>query len=72
MGRACCRDVCHGTQTIARSAAYHAGVPSPADRLPREILDLARAVSTAMLSSQLQKHGFVHCLARVDGPRPDS
>jgi len=47
-------------------------VSSPADRLPREILDLARAVSTATLSSQLQKRGFVHSFMHGVLPlRPD-
>jgi regulator of RNase E activity RraA len=48
-------------QTIAPAATYHASVSSAPDRLPPEVLDLARAVSTATLSSQLQKRGFVHC-----------
>ena len=45
---------------------------TPADRLPAALLDLARQVSTATLSSQLQKRGLLHCFMHGVLPlRPD-
>jgi regulator of RNase E activity RraA len=45
---------------------------TPADRLPSALLDLARQVSTATLSSQLQKRGLLHCFMHGVLPlRPD-
>jgi regulator of RNase E activity RraA len=42
------------------------------ERVAPELLDLARQISTATLSSQLQKHGFVHAFMLGVRPlRPD-
>jgi regulator of RNase E activity RraA len=53
-------------------SVYHARVETVPDRVAPDILDLARRVSTATLSSQLQKHGFVHgFMLGVRPLRPD-
>jgi regulator of RNase E activity RraA len=51
---------------------YHARVSTVPDRVAPDLLDLARRVSTATLSSQLQKHGFAHVfMLGVRALRPD-
>ena len=47
---------------------YHAGVTSTPERVAPDVLALARTVSTATLSAQLQKRGFVHVF--LDGVLP--
>ncbi|HET6315880.1 MAG TPA: hypothetical protein VFG86_05440, partial [Chloroflexota bacterium] len=47
-------------------------MPNAPDRLPEEVFERARAVSTATLSSQLQKRGFTHTFMHGVLPlRPD-
>ena len=48
---------------------YHRNV---AERISAELLELARRISTATLSAQMQKHGFVRAfMVGVQPLRPD-
>jgi len=51
---------------------YHAVVPTDVDRIDPKLFELARLVSTATLTSQLQRRGFANtCMHGVLPLRPD-